>query len=431
MAWTPDLPAATGTATANSRADLNDGRWHQVYLAARGNQVSITLDHVPALNAHSTVQIYSGSSYYFGGCPDTVSVGGCSNPFDGFRGCMRLIFVDNQPANLTLLLQGSQGNSSHLQIGLCGIVDRCLPNYCEHGGECSQTWSGFYCDCTGTGYTGETCHRSVHEQSCEAVKHKGRTSGVFPIDPDGSAAAKPFLVYCNMTEDKTWTIIQHNNTELTRVRGSRGERSGLVDFNYTASLDQLQAMMDSMEHCEQEVAFHCKKSRLFDTPGGTPFTWWIGRTNEKQTYWGGARPGVRQCACGLEGNCADAKHLCNCDAGGETWTSDSGLLSYKDHLPVTRIHIGDINRTNSEAAYKLGPLRCYGDRSYWNAASFSSGSSYLHFPTFRGELSADISFFFKTTASSGVFLENLGIKDFIRLQLNCEWCLLTPTPHHP
>uniref|UniRef100_A0A4W3HSX7 Uncharacterized protein n=1 Tax=Callorhinchus milii TaxID=7868 RepID=A0A4W3HSX7_CALMI len=76
-----------------------------------------------------------------------------------------------------------------------------------------------------------------------------------------------------------------------------------------------------------------------------------GRTNEKQTYWGGARPGVRQCACGLEGNCADAKHLCNCDAGGETWTSDSGLLSYKDHLPVTRIHIGDINRTNSEAAY--------------------------------------------------------------------------------
>uniref|UniRef100_A0A4W3GRX0 EGF-like domain-containing protein n=1 Tax=Callorhinchus milii TaxID=7868 RepID=A0A4W3GRX0_CALMI len=41
----------------------------------------------------------------------------------------------------------------------CGIMDRCLPNYCEHGGECSQTWSGFYCDCTGTGYTGETCHR--------------------------------------------------------------------------------------------------------------------------------------------------------------------------------------------------------------------------------------------------------------------------------
>eukprot|EP00062_Callorhinchus_milii_P026755 gi/632989238/ref/XP_007883542.1/ PREDICTED: contactin-associated protein-like 5 [Callorhinchus milii] len=165
--------------------------------------------------------------------------------------------------------------------------------------------------------------------------------------------------------------------------------------------------------------------------GDTPLTWWIGRTNEKQTYWGGATPGSQECGCGLDGSCLDPQRGCNCDADRDQWANDTGLLSYKDHLPVTQFVFGDLNRTDSEAAYRLGPLRCYGDRSYWNAASFSSGSSYLHFPTFRGELSADISFFFKTTASSGVFLENLGIKDFIRLQLNCEWCLLTPTPHHP
>lgn len=35
---------------------------------------------------------------------------------------------------------------------------RCLPNYCEHGGECSQTWNSFYCNCTNTGYKGATCH---------------------------------------------------------------------------------------------------------------------------------------------------------------------------------------------------------------------------------------------------------------------------------
>ncbi|KAH0628195.1 hypothetical protein JD844_009050, partial [Phrynosoma platyrhinos] len=55
---------------------------------------------------------------------------------------------------------------------------------------------------------------------------------------------------------------------------------------------------------------------------------------------------------------------------------------------------------------------------FWNAASFNTEASYLHFPTFHGELSADVSFFFKTTASSGVFLENLGIKDFIRIELH-------------
>lgn len=35
---------------------------------------------------------------------------------------------------------------------------RCLPNYCEHGGECSQSWNSFYCNCANTGYKGATCH---------------------------------------------------------------------------------------------------------------------------------------------------------------------------------------------------------------------------------------------------------------------------------
>lgn len=58
---------------------------------------------------------------------------------------------------------------------------------------------------------------------------------------------------------------------------------------------------------------------------------------------------------------------------------------------------------------------------FWNAVSFYTEASYLHFPTFHAEFSADISFFFKTTALSGVFLENLGITDFIRLEISCKF----------
>lgn len=58
--------------------------------------------------------------------------------------------------------------------------------------------------------------------------------------------------------------------------------------------------------------------------------------------------------------------------------------------------------------------------NFWNAAFFDKETSYLHFPTFHGELNAEISFLFKTPSSSGVFLENLGIKDFIRIELSCE-----------
>lgn len=69
---------------------------------------------------------------------------------------------------------------------------------------------------------------------------------------------------------------------------------------------------------------------------------------------------------------------------------------------------------------RIPPLSLAFSESIWNAASFYQESSYLYFPTLQAELSSDISLFFKTSAPSGVFLENLGLKDFIRLELSCE-----------
>uniref|UniRef100_A0A4W2F2E8 Uncharacterized protein n=1 Tax=Bos indicus x Bos taurus TaxID=30522 RepID=A0A4W2F2E8_BOBOX len=400
--------------------DLNDGLWHSVSINARRNRITLTLDNDAASPAQDTsrMQIYSGNRYYFGGCPDNLTDSQCLNPIKAFQGCMRLIFIDNQPKDLISVQQGSLGNFSDLHIDLCSIKDRCLPNYCEHGGSCSQSWTTFYCNCTDTGYVGATCHNSLYEQSCEVYRHQGNTAGFFYIDSDGSGPLGPFQVYCNITEDKIWTLMQHNNTELTHVQGANPEKPYSMTLDYGGSLEQLEAVIDGSEHCEQEVAYHCKRSRLLNTPDGTPLTWWIGRSNERQPYWGGAPPGVQQCDCGLDESCLDIRHFCNCDADKDEWTNDTGFLSFKDHLPVTQIVITDTDRTNSEAAWRIGPLRCYGDRHFWNAVSFYTEASYLHFPTFHAEFSADISFFFKTTALSGVFLENLGIKDFIRLEIS-------------
>lgn len=52
---------------------------------------------------------------------------------------------------------------------------------------------------------------------------------------------------------------------------------------------------------------------------GMPLSWWIGRTNETHTYWGGSLPAVQKCACGLEGSCIDSQHYCNCDADRDEW----------------------------------------------------------------------------------------------------------------
>uniref|UniRef100_A0AAQ4S875 Contactin associated protein like 3 n=1 Tax=Gasterosteus aculeatus aculeatus TaxID=481459 RepID=A0AAQ4S875_GASAC len=266
---------------------------------------------------------------------------------------------------------------------------------------------------------GQLFFGAIYEQSCEAYKHRGNASGYYHIDVDGSGPIRARLMYCNMTEDHTWTVIQHNNTALTRVRPAPGGGRISAHFAYASDEEQLAAVIGQSERCEQELSYDCRKSRLLNTADGPLLSWWVGGPGDGQvqTYWGGAPPGSQRCSCGLQQNCVDPRHACNCDADRSEWYRDSGLLTHKETLPVRSLVLGDVQRSDSEGAYRVGPLRCHGDKNVWNAALFDQETSYLHFPTFHGELSADISFLFKTSSSSGVFLENLGIKDFIRIEL--------------
>uniref|UniRef100_A0A8C5LL93 Contactin associated protein family member 4 n=1 Tax=Leptobrachium leishanense TaxID=445787 RepID=A0A8C5LL93_9ANUR len=362
----------------SSGYEVNNGQWHSVSFMAKRNRASVLIDNDASLSLQTTLpfQVLPPENYYFGGCPENNSYNGCMHPVKHFLGCMKLISIGAKVIDLLPLQQGLFGNFSDLQIDVCGIIDRCFPNYCEHGGVCSQTWNDFYCNCSDTGYKGATCHHYT------AI-----------------------------------TVINHNNTELNRVKSSNRENPHAVNFKYTADSEQIQATINNAEHCKQELAYHCKKSRILHKHGHIPFSWWVGRTNETQFYWSGSSSYNKKCSCGLEGNCIEAELYCNCDADKNEWTNDTGFLSNKDHLPVMQIVITDTDRPHSEAAYKLGPLLCWGDRSFWNSVTFTTVSSYLHFPTLKGEYSADISFFFKTSSPTGIFLENLGIRDFIRIEL--------------
>uniref|UniRef100_A0A3P8SKM3 Contactin associated protein like 3 n=1 Tax=Amphiprion percula TaxID=161767 RepID=A0A3P8SKM3_AMPPE len=402
----------------SSGSGLNDGQWHSVDLVSGRGHLTITVDGDESTAAHVSPSVFSPDT----GCPSESSGQECMNPFKAFQGCMRLLTVDNQPVDLIKVQQRLMGNYSHLQIDMCDIIDRCSPSHCEHEGSCSQSWTTFHCNCSGSGYTGATCHSSIYEQSCEAYKLNGNTSGFYHIDVDGSGPVRPQLVYCDMTEHQTWTVIQHNNSDLTRVRASPGGNQYSAHFEYASDEDQLAAIIGQSEHCEQELTYHCRKSRILNSAGrkGSPVSWWVGGPGggHVQTYWGGASAGSQRCGCSLQQNCVDPKHHCNCDADRNEWSSDSGLLTHKETLPVRSLVLGDVQRSGSESAYKVGSLRCYGDSKSNSRAFFDKETSYLHFPTFHGELSADISFLFKTTSSSGVFLENLGIKDFIRIELS-------------
>uniref|UniRef100_A0AAY4AZZ4 Contactin-associated protein-like 5 n=1 Tax=Denticeps clupeoides TaxID=299321 RepID=A0AAY4AZZ4_9TELE len=411
------------TSEVSTGQKVNDGLWHSVSLSTRGLQISMTLDSEPASTIQLLENLELDKSLFFGGCPRTLDEGNCKNPTMAFQGCMRFILINNQPINILLVQRGLLGNYNQLQFDICGIRDRCLPNFCEHGGRCSQTWSSFYCDCSGTGYSGATCHNSIYENSCEGYRLAGSSSGYFSIDPDGSGPMGPVQVYCNMTENKVWTVVNYNGTNPVRVQGSSVESPYIMHFNYSASPEQLHALVVGSDQCQQEVMYRCRKSRLYNPWDGTPLSWWRDRGGEKRTYWSGSLPGVQQCSCSLEENCLDMSYFCNCDSDQDTWytlLNDTGLLSYRDHLPVSEIIIGDTHRPGSEAIYSVGPLRCHGYKSLWNAVSFYQEFSYIHFPAPQVELSADISFYFKTGAPSGVFLENLGLRDFIKVELSSQ-----------
>uniref|UniRef100_A0AAQ5ZGC8 Contactin associated protein-like 5a n=1 Tax=Amphiprion ocellaris TaxID=80972 RepID=A0AAQ5ZGC8_AMPOC len=395
-------------------SERDDGLWHSVRLDTRNLHISLTVDGEPSSNIELWEPVESRGNFFFGGCPSM----NCHAQIPSFQGCMQLIFINGQPMNLSLVQQGLLGNYNELQLDTCSIKDRCLPNLCEHSARCSQTWTSFSCDCSGTGYSGATCHNSIYESSCEAYKLSGSSSGFYFIDPDGSGPLGPTQVYCNMTEKKVWTVLSHNSSAPVTVQSSSLQKPHVMRLNYSASAEQLRAIVSGSEQCQQEVVYSCRKSRLFNTRDGSPLSWWLDRDGERRSYWGGFLPGVQQCSCSLEENCVDMNYFCNCDADTDAWANDTGVLSYKDHLPVSQVVVGDTNRTGSMAVYSVGPLRCYGDKSIWNAASFYQESSYLYFPTLQAELASDISFYFKTSAPSGVFLENQGLKDFIRVELS-------------
>ncbi|XP_054888935.1 contactin-associated protein-like 2b isoform X1 [Poeciliopsis prolifica] len=400
----------------SSGIGLNDGQWHSVHLNALDNYAMLTVDGDEASTVRTAIpgQIKTGGTYYFGGYFPHTSIWSQQR---SFQGCIQMIHIDDHLVDLRGVEEGDIGTFENVSLDMCAIIDRCVPNHCEHGGKCSQTWDTFSCNCSGTGYSGATCHTPLYQQSCEEYKHQGKSSGNFWIDPDGSGSLPPFRVHCDMTDTVVWTTLRNNMSPQTSVSAADEDGKAVLLITYNVTDEQVLSVTSRAERCEQYVAYTCRMSRLLTGPDGTPFTWWLGRDNKRHFYWGGSGPGIQKCACGIENNCSDPKHYCNCDADLRAWMEDAGLLVYKDHLPVNTVVVGDASRSGSEAKLTVGPLKCQGDRNFWNAASFNSPASSLHFKSFQTESSTDISFYFKTSSNYGVLLENLGANNLLHIEI--------------
>ena len=69
-------------------------------------------------------------------------------------------------------------------------------------------------------------------------------------------------------QETAWTIVQHNGSDVTRVRNASPGHPYTGLFEYVASMEQLQAIINRADRCEQELTYYCKKSRLVSRAGG-------------------------------------------------------------------------------------------------------------------------------------------------------------------
>ncbi|XP_022799057.1 brother of CDO-like [Stylophora pistillata] len=200
--------------------------------------------------------------------------------------------------------------------------------------------------------------------SCSEIKahNRGISSGTYTINPDGKEGVTPFSVYCDMTDKGGVgvTVISHDSERRTyvgKIPRCGGPGCYSKDVQYTGvSTAQLSALTRVSQNCEQFIKFECNNDVAFIEGN---YAWWVSRGGTKMNYWGGATGHDKMCACGVTNSCSHGKK-CNCHNSGGGWREDSGLLTDKSVLPVTRITLGDLDDSNEEGYHTLGKLKCYG-----------------------------------------------------------------------
>ena len=207
---------------------------------------------------------------------------------------------------------------------------------------------------------------NVTPKSCSNIKLKctEKPSGNYIIDPDGKGGVAPFSVYCDMSDKGGVgvTVISHDSesrTHVANIPGCHWKNPGCYskDVTYTGvNVAQLAALTRVSQNCEQFIKFECNNDVAF-VPESV--AWWVSRDGRKMNYWGGGNGSANMCACRVTNSCLNGQK-CNCYDGGSGWREDSGLLTDKSALPVSRIRLADFDASIEIGYHTLGKLKCYG-----------------------------------------------------------------------
>jgi len=199
--------------------------------------------------------------------------------------------------------------------------------------------------------------------SCQEHYDNGvKSNGIYLIQP--SYDVDPFYVNCSFENGIATTSLEHTHSNPTGFTSLPLTSDGCYEpgcfkdnITYSASIEQMEALIDISDTCEQYIQNNCSNNALTD------FAYWTDRNGIDQEYWNGDKStGEQGCICYETDSCDDFHHkdnLCNCD-DRDTVNIDEGILTSKDQLPVMRLNYGDSMERYSWIQYTLGSFSCSG-----------------------------------------------------------------------
>ncbi|GFR22715.1 protocadherin-like wing polarity protein stan [Trichonephila clavata] len=376
----------------HSGKQLADDEWHHVGVSYDSGEVKLEVDYRFASKAEFTHPLEFMSQMIL-----TTSA---KHAERGFIGCMRDIYVAGDWIDPRTVVDTKQV-SGKVSLDSCLLVNLCNnPHACEHGGRCYVEKGETHCDCDKTGYTGRTCHFSLHKRTCEELYLVGyRMEGVYTIDIDRNGPLPPAHVYCDMSDSgSTIATRVENNMPPEMVVRKAGMKSFSIDVTYREfTPEMLQSLVKHSKVCFQHIKYECFKAPL----GLRTFTWMESSGSSRYiTSIGSQSEG---CKCAETRTCANSSLLCNCDIADARWRVDEGEYTNPSHLGITRIYIlqPEDLEASAEGRLTLGPLECVETDTQEYVITFKTWNSYIEVPGWRR---GDIAFSFRTSNSQAVLI---------------------------
>ena len=125
-------------------------------------------------------------------------------------------------------------------------------------------------------------------RTCEEMSDYGvNQSNFYYIDPDGPLIGQePIHVYCDFAEENiVSTRISHNSEEKLEVEHCHDPGCYFRHVFYDAPMEQIQALIELSESCQQEIKYDCFLAPLEEND--VEFGYWLDRHGDTQIYWTG------------------------------------------------------------------------------------------------------------------------------------------------